>query len=97
MTYQQDLQVILNKYPEIKRIRVEMEDVIERDKNYVPLTYAGQIIPLSPGKVKTPKPRTDLFELEPAPTDYPEKKSLDPAMESALAATLAALNNPPNL
>lgn len=92
MTYQSELQVILNKYPEIKRIRVEMEDVIERGKDYSPPIITPSSV------VAVPKARPDLFQLEPAPVDYPdEKKKLDPASETALAATLAALNNPLNL
>ncbi len=111
MDFKTELQNLVNRYPGmIKKVKVEFVEEMAVEPNGTPPTVYNPIPAQSvmPAPVRpTPKPRTDLFQLDETVKPFPgqtidgarpmpEKKSLDPETEKALKATLAVLNNPPS-
>lgn len=84
--YQDELQAILQKYPEIKRIRIEKEEVLER----------GQFVQKPISMPAPPKMKADLFEIE-SPKEFPKSPAevkADIARNKALQKTMADLRPP---
>ena len=100
MSYTQDIQALLAKYPEIKSIKVVREETIERG-----------IIPPVPAVVVKPVAKDDLFTIDETVKDFPtkdepkivssgmvdaptKKKKLDPIVERAIASANASVKYP---